>query len=55
MLLEYQMEGILKKKINKSSHTQPVRVREGSSKSLFLKVKRTLHKHQKKNALLPDK
>lgn len=37
MLLRYQMEDVLEKKINKSSHTQQVKVQEGSSKSLFLK------------------
>lgn len=55
MLLEYQMEGILEKKINKSSHTQPVKVQEGSSKSLFLKVKKTLQNHQKKMHCLINK
>lgn len=40
MLLEHQMEGILQKKINKPSPTQPVKVQEGSNKSLFLKVKK---------------
>lgn len=48
MLLEYQMEGIMQKKINKPSHTQPAKVQEGCSKSLFLKVKSTLQNHQKK-------
>lgn len=40
MLLEHQMEGILQKKRNKPSPTQPVKVQEGSNKSLFLKVKK---------------
>lgn len=51
MLLEYQMEDVLEKKINKSSNTQQVKVEEGNSKSLFLKVKRAPQNHQKKNVL----
>lgn len=55
MLLEYQMEGILQKKINKPSHIQPVKVQEGSSKCLLLKVKRTLQNHQEKMHCLMNK
>lgn len=48
MLLEYQMEEVMEKKINKFSHTQQVKIQEGSSKSLLLKVKTALQNHQKK-------
>lgn len=51
MLLEYQMEGILQKKINKASPNQQVKVQEGSSKSLFLKVKKDSAEPLEKNAL----
>lgn len=53
MLLEYQMEGILQKKINKPSHTQPAKVQEGSSKSVP-KSKKDSAEPPEKNAL-PDK
>lgn len=49
MLLEYQMEDVLEKKINKSSHTQQVKVQDGSSKSLFLK--QAPQNHQKKKVM----
>lgn len=55
MLLEYQMEDALEKKINKSSHIQQVKVQEGSSQSLFLEVKSALRKCQKKTYSVVNK
>lgn len=48
------MDEAVEKKINKYS-LQEVKAQEESSKSLFLKVKRTLQKHQEKKNCLMNK